>query len=388
MKILAVRMDKIGDTILSVPAFKTLRRMYPDAHLTILTNAYSAPVLQRLQLADEFIIHRYGAEDTTIKTVNDGHYDLLVALHDIKETAQLCKHFTIPKKVGPWRPPQQNRSAYPDGFPQTRLHYEDLSLIRHETEYTLDIVRHLDPELYEKHRTLDFHLPLQPDEDLRAAHFIKEHDLRAPLLFVTPAIGGSGLTLAPADWARVLREFHARQPDWQIVLGCYRPETAANATPFARTADSEYELCRQIQQQLTFPTHLFVNSDSFFYTLAMIKRSTLFLGSSTATFHAAWTQGVPAVGIFGNEPNHCKERWGILTGRGEHLVMDECKDYARTGSRPLRRWRRLQYSIKKRLHKLYYGEFRPKMYYSRFDTQKAHELQQLLTRICQRIISE
>lgn len=62
MKILAVRMDKISDTILSVPAFKTLRRMYPDAHLTILTNAYSAPVLQRLQLADEFIIHRYGAE--------------------------------------------------------------------------------------------------------------------------------------------------------------------------------------------------------------------------------------------------------------------------------------------------------------------------------------
>ncbi|MCI5837035.1 MAG: hypothetical protein MR209_04315 [Veillonellaceae bacterium] len=97
MKILAVRMDKIGDTILSVPAFNTLRRMYPDAHLTILTNAYSAPVLQRLQLADEFIIHRLGAEDTTIKTVNDGHYDLLVALHDIKETAQLCKHFTIPK---------------------------------------------------------------------------------------------------------------------------------------------------------------------------------------------------------------------------------------------------------------------------------------------------
>lgn len=139
-------------------------------------------------------------KDTTIKTVNDGHYDLLVALHYQRNGATVQAFHDSQKKVGPWRPPRQSRSAYPDGFPQTRLHYEDLSLIRHETEYTLEIIRHLDPELYS---TTPWIFICRCSRMKTCAPRISSNDLRAPLLFVTPPSAAPDLRLPGGLGARL-----------------------------------------------------------------------------------------------------------------------------------------------------------------------------------------
>lgn len=56
MRILLSRTDRIGDLILSTPAIATVRRSFPDAHITAVTSAYNRVVLERNTDVDELVV--------------------------------------------------------------------------------------------------------------------------------------------------------------------------------------------------------------------------------------------------------------------------------------------------------------------------------------------
>ncbi len=79
MRVLLSRTDRIGDLILSTPAIATVRKSFPDAHVTMVTSPYNAVVMERnddvdelLQLPSEISPHVFGA-------AHKG-YDLAIAL--------------------------------------------------------------------------------------------------------------------------------------------------------------------------------------------------------------------------------------------------------------------------------------------------------------------
>ena len=68
-RILLSRLDRVGDLILSTPAIATLRRAFPDAHVTIACSAYNAVVVQHSPDVDAVATlpagltpHRFGTE--------------------------------------------------------------------------------------------------------------------------------------------------------------------------------------------------------------------------------------------------------------------------------------------------------------------------------------
>ena len=89
MKILAIRMDKIGDTLMTVPSFRTLRRMYPDAEITALANTYTRPIIERIHSVDEILCADEYSHDELVKLLNERHYDMLISLHDFRPASEL-----------------------------------------------------------------------------------------------------------------------------------------------------------------------------------------------------------------------------------------------------------------------------------------------------------
>ncbi len=74
--ILIIRVDGIGDMILSIPAVKALRQQFPEARITVMTTETTKDLLQEAMYVDEMIVYRKGMD---LKTLN---YDLAIDLLD------------------------------------------------------------------------------------------------------------------------------------------------------------------------------------------------------------------------------------------------------------------------------------------------------------------
>ncbi|MBI5666775.1 MAG: WecB/TagA/CpsF family glycosyltransferase [Chloroflexi bacterium] len=97
---LIVQLADIGDLILSTPALAALREAKPDAHITLLTSAHAAPVVQGTTLVDDIVTfdrNTFNSSASLLKPANLrrifglGHFDTVVFFH----------HFTL--KLGTFK---------------------------------------------------------------------------------------------------------------------------------------------------------------------------------------------------------------------------------------------------------------------------------------------
>ena len=51
-RFLLVRTDRVGDTILTLPAVTTLRKKYPDAFISFLAQPYTVPIIEHYEGID------------------------------------------------------------------------------------------------------------------------------------------------------------------------------------------------------------------------------------------------------------------------------------------------------------------------------------------------
>jgi ADP-heptose:LPS heptosyltransferase len=57
-RILLIRLDRVGDLVLSTPVLKVLRKKYPAAHIAMLTRAAAADIVRHNPNLDELIVYR------------------------------------------------------------------------------------------------------------------------------------------------------------------------------------------------------------------------------------------------------------------------------------------------------------------------------------------
>ena len=56
-RILLVRTDRIGDTLLTIPAVTALRQQFPDAFIAFLCQPYTEPLVQRISGLNQVLIY-------------------------------------------------------------------------------------------------------------------------------------------------------------------------------------------------------------------------------------------------------------------------------------------------------------------------------------------
>ncbi len=82
--ILIIRLDRVGDLVLSIPAIKSLRASFPKAKLTLLVNTYTRNLIDGASFLDEVIAYspdsKLGEKLRLIKEIRRQNYDLVIDL--------------------------------------------------------------------------------------------------------------------------------------------------------------------------------------------------------------------------------------------------------------------------------------------------------------------
>ncbi len=80
-KILLLRIDRIGDLVLSTPFLQNLRECFPGAEVTLLGMPFARELLHGGQLADRILVFDQGAVTSVVTELTSEGYDLAVDMH-------------------------------------------------------------------------------------------------------------------------------------------------------------------------------------------------------------------------------------------------------------------------------------------------------------------
>ncbi len=105
MKILVRGTNWIGDAVMSVPALRELRRIFPDSHITLHTRSWADGLFRDADFIDELVTfdkHRWAIKDVydNSQFLKDDGFELAILLPNSFETAITAFLSRIPRRIG------------------------------------------------------------------------------------------------------------------------------------------------------------------------------------------------------------------------------------------------------------------------------------------------
>ncbi len=302
--ILAIRTDRIGDLVLSTPAFSVLRGQFPSARLSCLVAEGTKAVVEGNPLLNDVLtcgsklIRRPLQTIRLLRRLRRGNYDAVFVLNYSPSSILLAYLSKAPVRVGT-RIPGFGR------FLTDGISYKDRDRLgQHETDCILDVLRRAGLAISE---TPDLFVPVSPEGGEFAARFIESRNL-------------SGKRLVA------------------IHPGSRLPRMRWNRKGFARAADAlirgnsvhilliqgpgEESLAAEILSLMQEKDVTVAGSLSLQNLIGLLSRSALFIGNSTGTMHLAAALKIPLIVVFGNaRPLESPDKWGPR-GPGKQAVLN------------------------------------------------------------------
>lgn len=289
LKILVVRLDTIGDILLSEPALATLRQRFPRARIDMVLSPAGKELLSGNPNLDSLIPYE-----------------------------------------APWHAAWRGRRV--DWGRELGVLWRTLHYLRREA-YDLAFELRGDPRdiLF----TVATGTRVKVGNGWRGCGFLLDQDVPVPLeahrvdfaMGIVGAFGASEVVLKPRIYLGPRERSHAQQllgavgsgPRVALHLGAGFPSKCLPLDKFAWVASSLHQrqgcqflvlggpeergLAEEFQQKVSFPTHLLTGGLSLKETAAVLERCHLFLGNDSAPMHIAAALGVPVVTFFGpSEP--------------------------------------------------------------------------------------
>ncbi|MFN0279959.1 MAG: lipopolysaccharide heptosyltransferase II [Pyrinomonadaceae bacterium] len=105
MKILVRGTNWIGDAVMSIPALRELRRIFPDSHITLHTRSWAEGLFRDVDFIDELVTfdkHRWKIKDVydNSQFLRDDKYELAILLPNSFESALTSFLTRIPRRFG------------------------------------------------------------------------------------------------------------------------------------------------------------------------------------------------------------------------------------------------------------------------------------------------
>jgi len=109
-RILFVRLDRIGDVLLSLPAIHAVRRRFPKAKLTAMVRPYAQSIVERSEDVDDVMVYDYRDRAgqhrfplgyfRLLHEIRKRKFDMVFVLHPTLRSHVLCFLAGIPRRVG------------------------------------------------------------------------------------------------------------------------------------------------------------------------------------------------------------------------------------------------------------------------------------------------
>ena len=151
----------VGDAVMTVPALRQLRRLFPNAHITLATRDWAKGLFADVEYLDELMVHEGSGLRSVVRQVREWRkreFDLAVIFPNSLETALVASLARVPLRIGYATEGRQRLLSHPLGLPEWRSS-------KHEVFYYLKLIAELEWLVNQEQTFLD----TQPDASLEVS---------------------------------------------------------------------------------------------------------------------------------------------------------------------------------------------------------------------------
>lgn len=294
-RILIIRTDRIGDVVLSTPVITAVRSFFSDAYIAVMVSSETRDIVIKNPYLNEVIVydkktrHR-GLFQTMdfILRIKRKRFDLALILHSTNRVNLISFLSGIPKRVGYAR-------GKMDFLLTHRLEYKKRLGEKHESEYSLDILRSLGINTGAPRALMLVGRDDEKDIDI----LLKETGLEEGQKFIVVHPGASCISkMWPLQNFAKLSDELIKKFNVRIVLISSREQVKIGEDVKGLMEHKPIFLC---------------GKTSLGQLAALFKRVALFISNDSGPVHIAWAVGAPVISIFGrNEKGLSPVRWRPL----------------------------------------------------------------------------
>ena len=293
-RILLVRLDNLGDVLLTTPAFRAVRRALPQAHLSLLAGPAGCKVGRLNPDIDETILYHAPNEDvylqlpqdpqreiSAVETLRERGFDATIIFTSYKQSAlpaaYLCYLSGIPIRAA-------GTFEGPGSLLTHRHRYTETVPPKHESLHGLELTDFLGFPPAEPEMVL---VPREEDEE-GAARLLERHEI-GRFALVHPGASASSRIYPAERYKKVVEELAIKSDLPVVVTG----------------GPGEEELAREVAGSAGIPLG---GDTSFGEFAALVSRAAVVVTNNTGTTHMASALKRPVVTVFaGTNP---REQWG------------------------------------------------------------------------------
>lgn len=295
-RLLCLRLDALGDLLMTTPALRALKESAPGRHLTLLTSPAAAQARSLIAEVDETIAYEApwmkagaaradsGQDLAMVHRLREGRYDAAVIFTVYSQNplpaAWLCHLADIPLRLAHCR--ENPYQLLTDWIPEI----EPEACVRHEARRQLDLVAGIGAVTAQEHLSLT--IPVAASvyvSRLLEAWFQPDQ----PWIVIHPGASAPARRYSPEGFAAVARRF-VEELGYEVL--------------FTGTA-SELPLVEHIRGLMGAPSRSLAGGLDVPAFAALLARAPLLISNNTGAVHVAAAVGTPVVDLYAlTNPQH------------------------------------------------------------------------------------
>jgi len=282
----------VGDAVMSVPALKAIRRVFPNAGISLLVRPWVRDVYAAAPFVDEILsydkLERHSGwmgRRLLISELRARRFDMAILLQNAMEAAWIAYWARIPLRLGYRR----------DGRAILLTHAVRIDpAVRkvHQVYYYLGLLSGaglLDDRPWESEpcRAVSIAVPVSASDQEAARAMLLDHGITAdrPVVGLNPGASYGGAKRWPAERFAALADALAERCMAQIVI-------------FG--APSERPVAERVAAQMASPPAVLAGRTTLGHLMGLIRECDLFITNDSGPMHLAAALDVPQLAIFGS----------------------------------------------------------------------------------------
>ncbi|MDQ7005530.1 MAG: glycosyltransferase family 9 protein [Ghiorsea sp.] len=291
MNILIVRNDKLGDFITALPACYILKQHLPDCRITVLISPINQSIAEACDFIDDVIVDTGQSSTQLAKILKQHHFDLSFTLFSNTRVALAQFLARIPRRIAP-------ATKVAQVFYNKRITQRRSQVKMAEFEYNMALIQSAFPDMDTNYPQPLLQLAKNDALTQEGKHIITFHC----------GFGGS----SDANWT--VSEY--------IELAKSIVDIANIQILFAFGPGDEAFLAEFEKNKGELNAQTYVSKASVADFSALIASFSLFISTSTGTFHLASAVGTPTMTFFADSLFASSQRWkGIGDESLQHNYM-------------------------------------------------------------------
>lgn len=296
--VLAVRLDSMGDVLMTTPALAAMRRSLPQARITLLTSEAGIEAAERVEAIDESLVYAapwmatgdkpasVSADLDFIAKLTERRFDaaiiFTVCTQSALPAALACRLANIPLRLAHAR--ENPYALLTNWVPDTDI---QIGTVRHEVQRQLDLVGHIGCEAADNHLKLRYgSADVQQVRERMAA---MGGSIDQPYLVIHPGANAASRRYPASHFAAAARML----------------EESARCQLIFTGSEHEKDLIAEAASQLTRPAICLPGQLKLGELAALIAGARALLCNNTGPAHIAAAVGTPVVVLYAlTNPQH------------------------------------------------------------------------------------